>query len=54
MLGEFARGRLLDDRRFVGQNDLPIGCAVRRQFGGIQATRQKHNAEQQKQCSLHH
>ena len=46
MLGQFARGGLLDNRRFVGQNDFPTGRAVLRQFRGIQIRLQKQQTEQ--------
>jgi len=49
VLGQFARGGLLDDRRFVGQDDLPAGRAVAGEFSGIQRgiqTRlQKHDTK---------
>ena len=46
MVGQFARGCLLDNRRFVGQNDFPAGRAALRQFSGIQVRLQNQQARQ--------
>jgi len=53
MLGKLARGRLLDDRRFAGQDDSPGGRAVPGQFNAVRLRLHGQETDQWKQDSLH-
>src|SRR5690606_26805867 len=53
MLGKLAGGGLLDNRRFIGQDDSPGGGAVLRQVGRIQRSLAEQQAEQRNESSSH-